>query len=88
MEQAQQVLLAELKVLQAENASIKPNLDRLEKILQAQKRKSQLCAAFAKSCPAQSKFGQVETTVGDLYIIERARLASQVLSPKTDVVIE
>lgn len=89
MEQAQQVLLAELKVLQAENASIKPNLDRLEKILQAQQTEvSALRSVRQELSTLRASLVQVETTVGDLYIIERARLASQVLSPKTDVVIE
>ena len=69
MEQAQQVLLAELKVLQAENASIKPNLDRLEKILQAQQTEVSACAAFAKELSTlRASLVQVETTVGDLYI--------------------
>lgn len=89
MEQAQQVLLAELKVLQAENASIKPDLDRLEKILQAQQTEvSALRSVRQELSTLRASLVQVETTVGDLYIIERARLASQVLSPKTDVVIE
>ena len=89
MEQTQQTLLVELKALQAENASIKPNLDRLEKILQAQKTEvSALRSVRQELSTLRASVEQVETTVGDLYIIERARLTKQVLSPKTDVVLE
>ena len=89
MAQTQQMLLAELKLLQVENASVKANLDRLEKGLEAQKTEvSALRGVRRELSTVRASMEQVETTVGDLYIIERARLAKQVLSPKSDVVGE
>jgi len=89
MAQTQQMLLAELKILQVENAAVKANLDRLEKGLEAQKTEvSALRGVRRELSTVRASMQQVETTVGDLYIIERARLAKQVLSPKADVVGE
>jgi hypothetical protein len=89
MAQTQQVLLAELNALQDENAAVKTNLDRLAKILEAQKTEvSALRGVRRELSTVRASMQQVETTVGDLYIIERARLAKQVLSPKADVVGE
>ena len=86
-QQAQQVLLTELKALQVENAAVKTNLDRLEKSLEAQKTEvSALRGVRRELSTVRASMKQVETTVADLYIIERARLAKQVLSPKGDVV--
>ena len=87
MAQTQQVLLAELNALQDENAAVKTNLDRLAKILEAQKTEvSALRGVRRELSTVRSSMQQVQDTVGDLYIIERARLAKQVVSPKRDVV--
>jgi hypothetical protein len=89
MAQTQQVLLAELKALQDENAAVKTNLNRLEKILEAQKAEvSALRGVRRELSTVRASMQQVQDTVGDLYIIERARLAKQVVSPKADVVGE
>ena len=87
MAQTQQVLLAELNALQDENAAVKTNLDRLAKILEAQKTEvSALRGVRRELSTVRASMQQVQDTVGDLYIIERARLAKQVVSPKGDVV--
>ena len=87
MQQAQQVILTQLKALQVENATAKTNLDPLEKSLEAQKTEvSALRGVRRELSTVRASMKQVETTVADLYIIERARLAKQVLSPKGDVV--
>ena len=87
MQQAQQELLTELKALQFENAAVKTNLDRLEKSLESQKTEvSALRGVRRELSTVRASMKEVETTVGDLYVIERARLAKQVLSPKRDAV--
>ena len=44
------VLLAELKALQDENAAVKTNLNRLEKILEAQKAEVSALVVYDESC--------------------------------------
>ena len=89
MEQTQQMLLVELKELQVENAAVTTNLDRLAKSLEAQKTEvAALRGVRRELSTVRASMKQVEATVSDLYIIERARLAKQVLSPKVDVVGE
>ena len=79
MAQTQQVLLAELKALQDENAAVKTNLNRLEKILEAQKAEVSALRGVRRELSTVRKWagtGRRRST------FERARLAKQVVSPK------
>ena len=85
----QQALATQLQALQAEVASHKADLSRLQKSVDAQGVEvSALRGVRRELSTVRASLLQVEGTVSDLYIIERGRLAKQVMGPKTDVVAE
>jgi ABC-type transporter Mla subunit MlaD len=87
--QTQQALASELQQLQEENKTLGQELNRLQKALDAQAAEvSALRGVRRELSTLRSSMQQVESTVGDLYIIERARVAKQVLSVKEELPIQ
>ena len=85
--QAEQTLIAELKAVQRENAALKQELGRIGQGLEAQTAELAALRTMRRELTGlKSTLQQVEGTVGDLYVIERARVAKQVLGPKEELV--
>ncbi len=87
--QTQQAIAAQLQQLQDENKTLGQELNRLQKALEVQATEvSALRSVRSELSTMRSSMQQVETTVGDLYIIERARVAKQVLGAREEVLIQ
>ena len=87
--QTQQAIAAQLQQLQDENKALGQELNRLQKALELQATEvSALRSVRSELSTMRSSMQQVETTVGDLYIIERARVAKQVLGAREEVLIK
>jgi septation ring formation regulator EzrA len=87
--QTQQALAAQLLQLQNDNKSLGQELARLQKALDAQSDEvSSIRGVRRELSTLRSSMQQVEATVGDLYIIERARVAKQVLGVKEEVLMQ
>jgi len=87
--QTQQALAAQLQQLQDQNKILGQELNRLQKAVDAQATEvSALRGVRRELSTLRSSMQQVEATVGDLYIIERARVAKQVLGAKQEVPIQ
>ena len=87
--QTQQTLAAQLLQLQNDNKSLGQELARLQKALDAQSDEvSSIRGVRRELSSLRSSMQQVEATVGDLYIIERARVAKQVLGVKEEVLMQ
>ena len=85
----QQALAAQLLQLQNDNESLEQELARLQKALDAQSDEvSSIRGVRRELSTLRSSMQQVEATVGDLYIIERARVAKQVLGVKEEVLMQ
>mgnify|MGYP001269857025 CR=1 FL=1 len=89
MTQTQQALAATLLQLQNENKSLGQELARLQKALDAQSDEvSSIRGVRRELSTLRSSMQQVEATVGDLYVIERARVAKQILGVKEEVLMQ
>ena len=87
--QTQQTLAAQLQQLQEENKTLGQELSRLQKALDAQAAEVAVLRGVREELSnLRSSMQQVEATVGDLYIIERARVAKQVLGAKEELPIQ
>jgi septation ring formation regulator EzrA len=87
--QTQQALAAQLQQLQDQNKTLGQELNRLQKAVDAQATEvSALRGVRRELSTLRSSMQQVEATVGDLYIIERARVAKQVLGAKQEVPVQ
>ena len=84
--QTQQALAAQLLQLQNDNKALGQALTRLQQALDAQSAEvSSIRGVRRELSTMRSSMQQVEATVADLYIIERARVAKQVLGAKEDL---
>ena len=87
--QTQQALAAQLRQLKEENKTLGQELSRLQKALDAQAAEVAVLRGVREELSnLRSSMQQVEATVGDLYIIERARVAKQVLGAKEELPIQ
>ena len=87
--QTQQALAATLLQLQNENKSLAQELARLQKAVNAQNDEvSSIRGVRRELSTLRSSVQQVEATVGDLYVIERARVAKQILGVKEEVLMQ
>jgi hypothetical protein len=84
--QTQQALAGQLLQLQNDNKALGQALTRLQQALDAQSAEvSSIRGVRRELSTMRSSMQQVEATVADLYIIERARVAKQVLGAKEDL---
>ena len=87
--ESEQTLLTELKTLQQENTALRQELDRIGRALEAQTAEIAALGAVRRELSTiRSTVQEVEETVGDLYIIERARVAKQMLSPREELILQ
>ncbi|NCF44344.1 MAG: hypothetical protein GWP70_05920 [Proteobacteria bacterium] len=86
---AQQALDAQLQSLQTQSASLSGSLAGLRQSVDAQEAElSALRSVRRELSTLRSSMQTVEKTVADLYIIERARVAKQMLGAKAEVIGE
>lgn len=86
---AQQALAEQLQSLQSQNASFSGNLEGMRQSVDAQEAELSALRGVRQELSAlRSSVQTVEKTVADLYIIERARVAKQMLGAKAEVIGE
>lgn len=86
---AQQALAEQLQSLQSQNASFSGNLEGMRQSVDAQEAELSALRGVRQELSAlRSSVQTVEKTVADLYIIERARVAKQMLGAKAKVIGE
>ena len=84
---AQQALAEQLQSLQSQNASFSGNLEGMRQSVDAQEAELSALRGVRRELSAlRSSMQTVEKTVADLYIIERARVAKQMLGAKAEVI--
>lgn len=86
---AQQALAEQLQSLQSQSASFSGSLEGMRQSVDAQEAElSALRSVRRELSTLRSSMQTVEKTVADLYIIERARVAKQMLGAKAEVIGE
>ena len=86
---AQQALAEQLQSLQSQSASFSDSLEGMRQSVDAQEAElSALRTVRRELSTLRSSMQTVEKTVADLYIIERARVAKQMLGAKAEVIGE
>ena len=86
---AQHALAEQLQSLQSQSASFSGSLEGMRQSVDAQEAElSALRSVRRELSTLRSSMQTVEKTVADLYIIERARVAKQMLGPKAEVIGE